>query len=246
MTPGMNRLKPVLPLLVLIVIGAVLYFSGVLAWLEPERLLTEQGYLRAMIHDSPWLTRLGFIALVTISVATGVPGSIVLILAGGFLFGIVEGTIWSTVGLLTGSLILFLASRHAFRSGLRTAPALVEKIRNSYLNHPLNYTLFLRLVPIFPFGATTIALAWLRCPLWMFMVASATGGIIMLVFETAIGAGLASHLANGNGISFGMLLEPHIALPLLALAVLALVPVLFNWHLGRRRERQQHKEAEQD
>lgn len=242
----MNRLKSALPLLLLIVIGAVLYFSGVLAWLEPERLLTEQTQLRAMIHNSPWLTRLGFIGLVTVSVATGVPGSIVLILAGGFLFGVIEGTVFSTVGLLAGSLLLFLASRHAFRSGTRRAPQLVEKLRHGYLHHPLSYTLFLRLVPVFPFGATTIALAWLGCPLWMFLVASATGGIIMLVFETAIGAGLASHLANGDGLSFGMLLEPHIALPLLALALLALVPVLFNWHLGRRRTQQHSNGPEQD
>ena len=236
----MNRLKNALPLLLLVAIGAVLYFSGVLDRLAPERLVADQARLRAMIAASPWLARLAYIALVTLSVATGVPGSIVLILAGGFLFGIFEGTVWSTVGVLGGSLILFLASRRAFRSGRRKAPALVENIRHGYLEHPLSYTLFVRLVPVFPFGATTIALAWLHCPLWMFLLASAIGGITMLIFETAIGAGLSDHLADGKGLGFGMLLEPHIALPLLALALLALVPAIFNWHLGRRRARRRN------
>ena len=231
----MNRLKNALPLLLLVAIGAVLYFSGFLDRLAPERLVADQARLRAMIAASPWLARLAYIALVTLSVATGVPGSIVLILAGGFLFGVVEGTFWSAIGVLAGSLILFLASRRAFASGRRKAPELVEKIRHGYLEHPLSYTLFVRLVPLFPFGATTIALAWLRCPLWMFLLASAVGGTIMLVFETAIGAGLAGHMATGKAIGFGMLLEPHIALPLLALGVMALVPAIFNWHLGRRR-----------
>lgn len=233
----MNRLKAALPLLLLIVIGAALYFSGVLAWLAPEHLLTEQDQLRATIIGSPWLSRLGFTGLVALSVATGVPGSVVLILAGGFLFGIAEGTTYSAIGLILGSLVLFLASRHAFASGRRRPPQLVEKIREGYLRHPLSYTLFLRLVPVFPFGATTIALAWLRCPLWMFLLASATGGTIMLVFETAIGAGLATQLAGDKGLGLGSLLEPHIALPLLALAVLALVPVALNSYLGRRSRR---------
>lgn len=231
----MNRVKNALPLLLLIAIGAVLYFSGALDWLAPERLVADQARMRELIAASPWLARLAYLALVTLSVATGVPGSIVLILAGEFLFGVVEGTFWSAIGVLAGSLILFLASRRAFASGRRKAPELVEKIRHGYLEHPLSYTLFVRLVPLFPFGATTIALAWLRCPLWMFLLASAVGGTIMLVFETAIGAGLAGHMATGKAIGFGMLLEPHIALPLLALGAMALVPAIFNWHLGRRR-----------
>lgn len=234
----MNRLKAVLPLLLLVAIGGALYFSGALDWLAPEHLVADQARLRGLIAASPWLARLAYIALVTLSVATGVPGSIVLILAGGFLFGVFEGTVWSTVGVLSGSLILFLASRRAFRSGRRKAPVLVEKIRHGYLEHPLSYTLFVRLVPVFPFGATTIALAWLRCPLWMFLLASAIGGVIMLIFETAIGAGLAGHMATGKALGFGMLLEPHIALPLLALGLMALVPAIFNWHMGRRRASQ--------
>lgn len=231
-----------MPLLLLVALGAVLYFSGALDWLAPERLVADQARLRAMISASPWLARVAYIGLVTLSVATGVPGSIVLILAGGFLFGVVEGTIWSAVGVLAGSLILFLASRRAFRSGRRQAPELVEKLRHGYLQHPLSYTLFVRLVPIFPFGATTIALAWLRCPLWMFLLASTIGGVIMLIFESAIGAGLAGHMATGKALGFGMLLEPHIALPLIALALMALVPAVFNWHLGRRRARGQRPE----
>lgn len=243
----MNRLKATLPLLLLILIGIVLYASGTLDMIEPRRLLAEQGHLAGLITASPWLSRLAFTGLVTLSVATGIPGSIVLILAGGFLFGIIEGTAYSTLGLLTGSSMLFLASRSAFRSGRRKAPQLVEKLRDGFLNNPLSYTLFLRLVPVFPFGAVTIALAWLRCPFWIFLLASAVGGIIMLVFETAIGAGLATHLADGDGLSFGMLLEPHIALPLLALAMLALVPVLFNWYRGRRRARTgQHERPQQE
>jgi uncharacterized membrane protein YdjX (TVP38/TMEM64 family) len=228
----MQRLKAILPLLLLIVAGGVLVASGALDFLRPEHLVAEQGRLRDVVAQSPWLTRLAYVGMVTLSVATGVPGTIVLILAGGVLFGVVEGTVLSAIGLILGSLLLFLASCYAFRGGKRAPPKLVERLRHGFLAHPLSYTLFLRLVPVFPFGAVTVALAWLRCPLWIFLAASAFGGTLMLVFETAIGAGLARHVATGNAINFGLLLDPHIALPLLCLALLALTPVLF----GRKRK----------
>ncbi|MGA7297257.1 MAG: VTT domain-containing protein [Rhodanobacteraceae bacterium] len=233
----MKRIKPVLPLLLLVLIGVTLYASGALDFLRPENLLAQQARLTGLIDASPWLARIAFVGLVTLSVATGVPGSIVLILAGGFLFGVVQGTVLSTIGLLLGSLLLFMASRHAFRSGKRQPPALAVRLRDGYHLNPLSYTLFLRLVPVFPFGAVTIALAWLRCPVWMFLLASGIGGVIMLVFETAIGAGLASHLAKGKALSFSLLMDPNIGIPLVCLAMLALLPVAFNHYRARRRRK---------
>jgi hypothetical protein len=54
------------------------------------------------------------------------------------------------------------------------------------------------------------------------------GGVIMLVFETAIGAGLGQSIASGQSLSPHLILEPHIWLPLVGLGLLALVPVLLQ------------------
>ena len=96
------------------------------------------------------------------------------------------------------------------------------------MRHPAGYTLFLRLVPVFPFGGVTLGLAWLRCPLWLFMAATAAGGLVMEAFESAVGAGLSEAIARGEPIGVHMMLEPHVLLPLSALAVLALAPVLLS------------------
>jgi hypothetical protein len=61
---------------------------------------------------------------------------------------------------------------------------------------------------------------------WLFTSATALGGVIMLVFETAIGAGLGQSIAEGQGISPDLILRPHIWLPLVGLGLLALIPVL--------------------
>lgn len=226
----MSRLRAVLPLLLLIATGALLFASGALDRFRPEHLAASQAGLRASVAAHPALSALGYVGAVALSIATGIPGSLFVILAGGLLFGVVAATVLTGIGLTLGSLLLFLASRFAFGSG-RQPPALAERLRAGFQAHPLSYTLFLRLVPVFPFGGVTVALAWLRCPLWLFLGATAFGGSLMAVFETSIGAGLGTTLAEGHPADLGLLLQPRVLLPMLALGLLALLPVL----LRRRR-----------
>jgi uncharacterized membrane protein YdjX (TVP38/TMEM64 family) len=165
----------------------------------------------------------------TLAIATGLPGMIVVVLAGGMLFGTVVGTFLSMIGVTLGALILFLASRHAFgdHSGA-DAPGLVTRLRGGYLAHPVSYTFFLRLVPFFPFGGVTVALAWLRCPLWLFVTATAIGGTLMIGVETALGAALARNIGEQQSINSSLLHDPAVLLPLAGMGLLALIPVLIN------------------
>ena len=226
----MKRLRALLPLLLLIATGAVLFFSGALRHLDPRHLVADHAQLRHLAMASPWLARLSYLGIMVLAVASGMPGLVLITIAGGLIFGLVESTVLSTLGLVLGSLLLFLAARYALGAGERPAPLLAEKIRAGFLGHPASYTLFLRLVPVFPFGGVTLGLAWLRCPLWLFMAATAAGGMVLVGFESAVGAGLSEAMARGEPIGVHMVMEWHILLPLCALAILALVPVL----LGRR------------
>ncbi len=224
----MNRLRSLLPLLLLLAAGVVLVASGTLRHFDPRHLAAEHAHLRQLIHASPWLSRLAYLGVLVLAVASGAPGLLLITIAGGMLFGLVEGTLWSTMGLVLGSLVLFLATRMALSAGTRTAPALAERLRAGFLHHPGSYALFLRLVPVFPFGGVTLALAWLRCPLWLFLAVTAGGGVVMEGFESAVGAGLGEALARGEPVGLHLVIEPHVILPLTALALLSLVPVLIN------------------
>lgn len=222
----MNRLRAFLPLLLLLAIGAGLYASGVLQRFDPHHVAQDEAMLRSGLAGHPWLGALFQVGALALVIATGVPGGIVIVLAGGMLFGTVIGTILSTIGAMIGATVLYYASRMAFASGTREAPPLVERLRTGYLAHPFSYTLFLRLVPFFPFGAVSVALAWLRCPLWIFLVASAIGGVVMIAFESALGAGLTETIAREGRVSFGILAHRSVYLPLLGMAVVALVPIV--------------------
>lgn len=230
----MKRLRSFLPLLILIAIGIALLASGALDRFDPHHIAREEISLRASIAAHPLIAGLIQIGLMTLGIATGIPGAIVIVLAGGMLFGIVEGTVLSSIGTVLGALILFVASRSAFEHGAGTAPALVEKLRAGYHAHPVSYAMFLRLVPFFPFGGVTVALAWLRCPLWLFLTATSIGGTVMIGFETALGAGLTETIAREGTVSLNIFAHRRVLLPLLGMAVLALVPIVLS-QLGRLR-----------
>ncbi|MGN6191322.1 MAG: TVP38/TMEM64 family protein [Rhodanobacteraceae bacterium] len=222
----MNRLRAFIPLVILIAIGVAVGASGMLEQLSPHHIMAEQASWARQIGAHPVLTYVVYVAVLTISIATALPGPLFIIIAGGMLFGMGPAIGLSLVGEVLGSLMLFYAARHAFGVGKRPPPKFVERVRQGYQTNPVSYTLFLRLVPLFPFGGITVALAWLRCPVWLFTFATALGGVIMLVFETAIGAGLGQSIAEGQGLTPNLITEPHIWLPLVGLGLLALIPVV--------------------
>jgi uncharacterized membrane protein YdjX (TVP38/TMEM64 family) len=230
----LKRLRAALPLLLLVLAGILLFASGTFDRLHPEHLVAHQRELHARIAAHPWLSRLAYIGLLTLVTSTGIPGTIVVILAGGFAFGVVDGTMYSSVGLTLGSLILYLASRYAFGTGSRHPPAIIEKLHHGYERYPLGYTLFLRFVPMVPFGLVTVCLAWLRCRLWLFLGATWLGGTTMLVFETSIGAGLGKALSEGDRVGLSLLMHRDVLWPLGAIALLALLPLLVE-RIARRR-----------
>ena len=220
--------------------GIVLFASGSLDRLTPQQLVTHQAEWHAQIAAHPWLTRLAYIGLLTLAVSTGLPGTIMIILAGGFAFGVVDATLCSSVALTLGSLILYLASRYAFGPGSRQPPAVVARLHHGFERHPVSYTMFLRFVPVVPFGAVTIALAWLRCPLWLFLGATWLGGTVSLIFETSIGAGLGDALSQSDSFGFSLFLHRGVLLPLGAIALLALLPLLIERLTRRRRQTGSH------
>jgi uncharacterized membrane protein YdjX (TVP38/TMEM64 family) len=231
----MRRFRSFLPLVVLIAVGIALLSTGALNRFRPETLAAEQFSLQLQIAAHPALATLIHVGVITLSISTGIPGVVVLIMAGGMLFGIVIGTLLSAIGVTLGALILFLASRHAFGDHSHVhAPGFAGALRGGYRAHPVSYTFFLRLVPFFPFGGVTVGLAWLRCPLWLFLAATSTGGAVMTGIETALGAGVAKNIGEKHEVSASLFADPQVVIPLVVLGLLALVPIAISRWRGKR------------
>lgn len=230
----MYRLGKFLPLFILLAIGIAVLSSGVLGQLDPQALMADRANWQTQVSAHRWISAAIYVGVIALATAIALPGVVVMVVAGGMLFGLVTGTLLSTIGLIAGSVILFAASRAAFASGARPAPLLVNRLRDGYHAYPFNFTMFLRLVPLFPFGAVTIALAWLRCPLWLFVVTSTIGGAIMVTIESALGSSLLASYQRDGVISLHIFSHPGVILPLLGLGLLALAPVAIGMRRRRR------------
>jgi uncharacterized membrane protein YdjX (TVP38/TMEM64 family) len=223
-------LRRALPLLVLLAGGAVLLASGLYRELALDRLADHQQWLQARATDYPWLTAGGLALAAAAVIATGLPGALAVVVLAGVLFGPWVGGVVGMLGGLLGSSLLFAASRRMFADG-RAPPALLARVRDGYQRHPTSYTFFMRLLPVFPLGPFSVALAWLGCRWPLFLGSTAIGAWFTGTVNAAVGAGMAHVIATRERVDIGLLAEPRLMVPLFVFAVLALLPAL----LGLRR-----------
>lgn len=224
------RLRRAVPLLLLLAGGAFLLVTGLYRELSLDRLADHQQWLQAQANAHPWATMAGLALAAGGVIATGLPGALAIVVLSGVLFGTWVGGLIGMVGGLLGSSLLFGASRHLFTGG--QPPALLAKVRDGYLRNPASYTWFMRLLPVFPLGPFSVALAWLGCRWPLFLCATAGGAWFTGTVNAAVGAGLAHVIASRQRIDIGLLSEPRLMLPLFLFAALALVPALLGLRRG--------------
>jgi uncharacterized membrane protein YdjX (TVP38/TMEM64 family) len=150
-------LKRALPLLILAAIMALGYAMGWHKYLSFKTIGVNYEYLKSVIADHFVLALAAYMAIYIAAVALSAPGGLVMTLAGGLLFGWKAGIPATVVAATIGASILFLIAKSSFGESLaaKAGPAL-EKFREGFNENALNYLLFLRLVPIFPFVLGTL------------------------------------------------------------------------------------------
>jgi len=176
-----------------------------------------------------------FVVVYTLVVAFSLPIAVVVTPVGGFLFGLWLGALLSVIGATLGSLAVFLAARTAFYDLFHArAGAALARLEEGFRRDSFSYLLFLRLVPVFPFWLVNIVPALLGMTLGPYTLATLIGIIPGAVVYSSVGSGLGTLLDRGEMPNLGIIFEWRILLPLLGLAVLALVPVLYT-HLRARK-----------
>ena len=220
------------PLLLALILMIGIIASGALRELTMEALAARHQQLLTWANAWPWLSRGALLGATVLVVSAGLPGSAGLAAVGGLILGTFEGALLVTLGDTLGAAYLYFSVRRVLGTNQR-APKLVESLRAGFAKHPVNYALFLRFVPIAPFAAVSIALVWLGCRLRTYLVTSAVGIAPANTIYAWFGAGLALSLARHEKVSSAMLTEPRFLLPLIALAGLALLPVVLGFR-GQR------------
>lgn len=90
--------------------AAFVVFLLVMGWLAFNVDLPEPEVIRARIEDAGWAGRLVFVGAYALVAVTPIPVTIVS-LVGGVVFGVLEGSILSTIGSMLGALIAYGIAR---------------------------------------------------------------------------------------------------------------------------------------
>lgn len=247
-------LKRLWPLALLIAGAAFVLAMGWQKYLSLETLAENRDLLRAFIDANMLLAILAFVALYTVIVALSLPGGAVLTLAGGLLFGWLLGGIASVIGATLGAIVVFLVARSALADLLaKKAGPWLDRFRQGFQEDAFNYLLFLRLVPIFPFWLVNLAPGLLGVSFTTYLVTTILGIIPGTFAYSLAGNGLDSVIeaqqaahqsclakmgAGGQEscpytLNPGALVTPELIAGLVALGLVALVPVLVKWFRRR-------------
>jgi uncharacterized membrane protein YdjX (TVP38/TMEM64 family) len=223
-----------LPLLVILAAIVAAFAFGVPQALSWSALGARQAALMQETRAHPVASLLLYAAVYALAVALSVPVSVVLSVAGGLLFGTVLGGAAAVAGATIGAVLLFLVVRLALGPLLaRRAPRLLARIGPGLERDGFSYLLALRLIPAFPFWLVNLAPALVGMRLLPYAAATALGVIPATVVFVSLGAGLGSVLAAGERPDLGVIFSPRVLGPLIGLAALSLLPVLWRRWRGR-------------
>lgn len=221
------------PAVLLVGAAVALYASGLAADISFDNIQANEIRLRGEVAAAPVAALLVFIGLYAVATGAFVPVGLVLMLAGGFLFGPLVGTAATIVGSTLGAIMTYLAAR--FAAGDRVRRFLTSgRFRNlvvGFERAPFTYLLTLRLVPLSPFGLVNLAAGCARAPFRAYVAATAVGAVPYSLIYSYLGAGLGQAFLGGRSPDVSLLLRPQVALPLLALGLLSLLAA----RLKRRR-----------
>lgn len=229
----MRNLTRFWPLL-LVAAAALAYASGLHHRLSWEALASHEAMLRAALRAHPFAVSAGYVGAYILITVLSLPGGIALDLVGGFLFGTVLGAGLTVLGATVGAILLFLIARRAL-AGVLAAKAgrLLARLRPGLERDGFSYLLAIRLVPIFPFWLVNLAPALIGMRLAPYALATLLGITPACLVFASIGAGLGNVLAAGQPPALRVIFAPSVLLPLVGLALLALLPVAWR-HLRTR------------
>jgi uncharacterized membrane protein YdjX (TVP38/TMEM64 family) len=221
--------RRLIPLGLLLSGFALFFVLGLHRYVSLEAVAGHRQELQAWVDAHAVLAPLACIAGYAAAVALFLPGGVVLSITSGFLLGTVHGAICAIIGATLGAMIVFFAARTAFGDILRrrAGPAL-RRMEDGFVRDAFSYLLVLRLLPIFPFFLVNAVPALLGVRAQVFVAATLLGLTPGAFVFAGVGNGVGDLFDAGRVPDLEFWLTPSILLPLLGLAVLALIPVVYR------------------
>jgi len=228
-TTGRLSLARLWPLAVIVAGVAAFFALGWDQYLSFEALSEHRQALLQWTAENRLLAITVFVLGYALVVAFSLPGATWMTLGGGFVFGTVLATVVVVGAATIGALAIFLIARYAladfFRAKMGSAG---ERMEAGFRENALSYLLFLRLVPVFPFWLVNLVPAFLGVPARTYVIGTFFGIIPGSAVYCSVGNGLGAVFDAGGTPDLGIIFQPEILVPIVGLAVLALVPIVYK------------------
>jgi pyruvate/2-oxoglutarate dehydrogenase complex dihydrolipoamide dehydrogenase (E3) component/uncharacterized membrane protein YdjX (TVP38/TMEM64 family) len=216
----MNKKSLTRVLILLAAIGLLtLFFSFDLHQkMTLEGLKSGLAQLHAWRDAAPLQIALGYFLLYVLTTALSLPGALVLTLAGGAIFGFVQGFVLVSFASTVGATLAFLAARYVLRDWVQQRFGEKLKPINDGIEKEGAFYLFtLRLVPVFPFFLINLLMGQTKMRTVTYYWVSQVGMLAGTVIYVNAGTQLAA-IDSLKGI-----VSPAI---LMSLAALGLFPLI--------------------
>ncbi|MEK9643317.1 MAG: TVP38/TMEM64 family protein [Paracoccaceae bacterium] len=197
-----------------------------------DMLRLHRAELLSITQSHKVLAALLFVSLYSVIAGLSLPGAAIASIAGGFLFGLMLGTILNITAATLGATSLYLAVQwgvgESFVRRLDALEGRSDKIVSRLRKNEVSVLLSLRLVPIVPFFAVNLLAAISRVGFRNFVLTTSVGILPGAIVFTSIGVGLGSVFDQGAEPDLSVLWSPQLLFPLLGLAALSLVPMFWK------------------
>lgn len=216
----MNKKTATRVLILLVAIGLLtLFFS-----FDLHQKMTLEGLKSGLVQLHAWRDAeplqmaLGYFFLYVLVTALSLPGALVLTLAGGAIFGFVQGFVLVSFASTVGATLAFLAARYVLREWVQQRFGEKLKPMNDGIEKEGAFYLFtLRLVPVFPFFLINLLMGLTKMRTLTYYWVSQVGMLAGTVIYVNAGTQLAA-IDSLQGI---------VSLPIfLSLAALGLFPLI--------------------
>lgn len=227
-----KRLAPI----VLLVIGlGTAFLFDLHHFLSFEMLKENRESLLSWAQNNHIFSAVVFIAAYAAAIAVSLPGAVWFTILGGFMFGTLEGGIFVVFAATLGATVIFLAARYAFADFFyeKAGPA-IRRMEDGFRANAVSYMLVLRLVPLFPFWLVNLVPAFLGVSTRTYVISTLVGIMPGTFVYASLGNGIGHLIDAGQVPDLSIIFAPEVLGPLIGLAALSLVPVIYKRFKARR------------
>lgn len=225
--PWLKRL-PILAIAAVALAGAFLLRDQI----SFETLARHRDTLLAFRDSNFAIASLAFVAAYVAIVGFSLPGATIATLTGGFLFGLFPGVLYNVGAATLGAVGVFLAARAGFGADVAARiegkGGAAARLQQGLRENEWSALLIMRLVPAVPFFIANLLPAFVGTSVLRFAVTTFVGIIPGTFVFTSVGAGLGEVFARGETPDFSIIFAPHILGPILGLAALSALPIVFK------------------